>query len=764
MSIIKHGSSIGVSVLSLIRSHWAEVNPWYLVDIIRPAFHAYDRHLAAGPLQSVLPPDHHLVALDIFISKLRARSVFHPHGFYPQGFGQTSLLPRISREMCTIQQQLHEIRQLVDERANSTSGAGSADVGGSVAQQVEDNIPEIDVTLQPSEHGRSFANVLEGSFDTPAHCREALPPASLRSRFQLITPTSWSKRKSTADASLDSSRPPASTATARMQQDAQPDGGGGSNPSTAAPYSPNNASSNRSEKGVSDEMSEHRPVVILLPGTGEQGFRRRRHCVSYPLARLGIGSLILEGPYYGSRRPPEQRGSKLATLTDLPLLGWVTIQEARSLVKWLRRQEDVVNLHSRIASNAAGLGDSKQTIVHQEQSSAAVAATAVVTNMEDINIHQSGDCFAPASSSASSRIHLVLDSHRDAVSTRDEQISSNRRPMRHLSDADTKQIAQQAIAAADERRDSTADSREAVDWVSSGTPHPGSRIDDVDRSGARVRQLPAEPHNRAVRDLRSHDSNTGFGAITLAGTSMGGLHAAMAASLLPYGVGVASWLGPPSATGVFTQGRLAHGTDWDGLARDVDDPAAAQGLDASLSQLDDIMFEDALAGGPTTAPTSPKDAQSRPHSSLPTAADAAALHATFAHIPLDTLSKAQLQAARLLRITDITNFRAPERPDAAVFVCATQDQYVPLDARTMAMWDWVEQNWRKEEARPSAADASSAGGGGGAGDGCEVRQVRGGHVSASIFSLDSYAGMIVEVIRKLAATRGAARDATSARC
>ncbi len=49
----------------------------------------------------------------------------------------------------------------------------------------------------------------------------------------------------------------------------------------------------------------------------------------------------------------------------------------------------------------------------------------------------------------------------------------------------------------------------------------------------------------------------------LSGTSMGGLHAAMVASLTPAPVGVVSWLGPPSAAPVFTRGVLAtHGMEW----------------------------------------------------------------------------------------------------------------------------------------------------------------------------------------------------------
>lgn len=36
----------------------------------------------------------------------------------------------------------------------------------------------------------------------------------------------------------------------------------------------------------------HKPMVLVLPGTGEKGFGRRYDGVSLPLARLGIGSIV----------------------------------------------------------------------------------------------------------------------------------------------------------------------------------------------------------------------------------------------------------------------------------------------------------------------------------------------------------------------------------------------------------------------------------------------------------------------------------------
>jgi hypothetical protein len=46
-------------------------------------------------------------------------------------------------------------------------------------------------------------------------------------------------------------------------------------------------------------------------------------CMSLLVASpQGVGQLVLESPYYGARRPPQQRGSKLCAVSDLLALGW----------------------------------------------------------------------------------------------------------------------------------------------------------------------------------------------------------------------------------------------------------------------------------------------------------------------------------------------------------------------------------------------------------------------------------------------------------
>ncbi len=49
--------------------------------------------------------------------------------------------------------------------------------------------------------------------------------------------------------------------------------------------------------------------------------------------------MALESPYYGSRRPPWQEGSKLVRVSDLLTLGRTTIEESLYLLAWAQCQE-----------------------------------------------------------------------------------------------------------------------------------------------------------------------------------------------------------------------------------------------------------------------------------------------------------------------------------------------------------------------------------------------------------------------------------------
>lgn len=77
--------------------------------------------------------------------------------------------------------------------------------------------------------------------------------------------------------------------------------------------------------------------VVHLAGTGDHGFQRRLK-LGGPLLKDNIATMVLESPFYGERRPKQQRGAKLLCVSDLLLLGRATIEETRALLRWLKEE------------------------------------------------------------------------------------------------------------------------------------------------------------------------------------------------------------------------------------------------------------------------------------------------------------------------------------------------------------------------------------------------------------------------------------------
>ncbi len=80
------------------------------------------------------------------------------------------------------------------------------------------------------------------------------------------------------------------------------------------------------------------PICVQLAATNDQGLWKRRRFVAQPLIEHGIGSVILENAYYGARRPKAYTlpFGALPKVSDLYLMGKATIEEGRSLLRWLR--------------------------------------------------------------------------------------------------------------------------------------------------------------------------------------------------------------------------------------------------------------------------------------------------------------------------------------------------------------------------------------------------------------------------------------------
>lgn len=92
------------------------------------------------------------------------------------------------------------------------------------------------------------------------------------------------------------------------------------------------------------------PTVIHLAATGDHGFARREH-LAIPLVARGVGSLALESPFYGVRKPAAQMGAKLRRVSDLLLLGKATIEESLFLLLWLSRRG-----HLRLGMSGLSMG------------------------------------------------------------------------------------------------------------------------------------------------------------------------------------------------------------------------------------------------------------------------------------------------------------------------------------------------------------------------------------------------------------------------
>ncbi|XP_037531369.1 protein ABHD18 [Nematolebias whitei] len=90
---------------------------------------------------------------------------------------------------------------------------------------------------------------------------------------------------------------------------------------------------------VPKKWQKNRPVCIHLAGTGDHFFWRRRTLMARPMIKeAGMGSLLLENPYYGYRKPKDQLRSCLKNVSDLFVMGGALILESTALLRWLERE------------------------------------------------------------------------------------------------------------------------------------------------------------------------------------------------------------------------------------------------------------------------------------------------------------------------------------------------------------------------------------------------------------------------------------------
>lgn len=126
----------------------------------------------------------------------------------------------------------------------------------------------------------SDCHIIEGCFETPfeRHLPNIMPEETKTSYFQLILPRRWSSHKT-------------------------------------------------------------QPVCLHLAGTGDHYFWRRRNLIAKPLLKeTGIGSLLMENPFYGVRKPPDQVRSNLHNVSDIFIMGGCLIMESIVMLNWCEKQ------------------------------------------------------------------------------------------------------------------------------------------------------------------------------------------------------------------------------------------------------------------------------------------------------------------------------------------------------------------------------------------------------------------------------------------
>ncbi|GJQ68053.1 hypothetical protein Trydic_g10678 [Trypoxylus dichotomus] len=84
-------------------------------------------------------------------------------------------------------------------------------------------------------------------------------------------------------------------------------------------------------------LHPYKPICIHLAGTGDHYFWKRRYIMAKPLLKHGIGSILLENPFYGYRKPTEQVRSCLFNVSDIFVMGGCLILECIALLHWCER-------------------------------------------------------------------------------------------------------------------------------------------------------------------------------------------------------------------------------------------------------------------------------------------------------------------------------------------------------------------------------------------------------------------------------------------
>lgn len=81
-----------------------------------------------------------------------------------------------------------------------------------------------------------------------------------------------------------------------------------------------------------------KPMCIHLAGTGDHYYWKRRNLIAKPLLKeANLGAIILENPFYGARKPKDQKASSLHNVSDIFVMGGCLVLESLVLLNWCER-------------------------------------------------------------------------------------------------------------------------------------------------------------------------------------------------------------------------------------------------------------------------------------------------------------------------------------------------------------------------------------------------------------------------------------------
>ena len=80
-------------------------------------------------------------------------------------------------------------------------------------------------------------------------------------------------------------------------------------------------------------------ICLHYAPTGDHGYTRRGYSLAHPIAKdYNIGSVLVENPYYGSRKPEKQSRSAVGHVTDIFSMGCSLMLEGQFIFSWLEYQ------------------------------------------------------------------------------------------------------------------------------------------------------------------------------------------------------------------------------------------------------------------------------------------------------------------------------------------------------------------------------------------------------------------------------------------